>query len=364
LAKLAPDQVDLALKENVEIKVEFQTVRQELKRYKRLLLEAERAIELAKTERDQLLEQKSLSEERTSSGLQAEMRKARDQLAVKDKSIQSLESELQRLKDRLERFSSKDNLSKIVSSHASRNHTRHSLSNQSVDEWLNQEQMMEIKNLRNELTEERQLKEDLLGDNQDLRHRLIETKNALQDTQDEIQRISRVEEHGYRSHQISRAQSRFEEDPDDYLSSGRKSTLTSISTGGASNQKLIKEFKREIQDLERQLRELENENIELRSQVNAQVKMLSTKNSEKDKLQDQVINLKRKVLDLQDELDQDAREFQKIQQAGHTNLHDQTADEVREVSQTFSVDLFRIANRGEGTTLRLTDVYNFVLDRN
>ncbi|KAA1074800.1 hypothetical protein PGT21_020881 [Puccinia graminis f. sp. tritici] len=330
LAKLAPDQVDLALKENVEIKVEFQTVRQELKRYKRLLLEAERAIELAKTERDQLLEQKSLSEERTSSGLQAEMRKARDQLAIKDKSIQSLESELQRLKDRLERFSSKDNLSKIVSSHASRNHTRHSLSNQSVDEWSNQEQMMEIKNLRNELTEERQLKEDLLGDNQDLRHRLIETKNALQDTQDEIQRISRVEEHGYRSHQISRAQSRFEEDPDDYLSSGRKSTLTSISTGGVSNQKIIKEFKREIQDLERQLRELENENIELRSQVNAQVKMLSTKNSEKDKLQDQVINLKRKVLDLQDELDQDAREFQKIQQAGHTSLHDQTADEVRE----------------------------------
>ncbi|KAH9466416.1 hypothetical protein Pst134EB_001473 [Puccinia striiformis f. sp. tritici] len=83
LAKLAPDQVDLALKENVEIKVEFQTVRQELKRYKRLLLEAERAIELAKTERDELLEQKSLSEERTSSGLQNELKKTRDELTKK-----------------------------------------------------------------------------------------------------------------------------------------------------------------------------------------------------------------------------------------------------------------------------------------
>jgi chromosome segregation ATPase len=196
--------------------------------------------------------------------------------------------------------------------------------------------MIEIKNLKNELTEERQLKEDLLGDNQDLRHRLIETKNALQDTQDEIQRISRVEEHGYRSHQISRAQSRFEEDPDDYLSSGRKSALTSISTGGTSNQKMMKEFKQEINDLKKQIRELEGENIELRSQVNAQVKMLTTKNAEKDKLQDQVSNLKREIMDLQDELDQDAHEFQKFQQAGSTSLHDQAADEVREVSQIFN----------------------------
>ncbi|PLW44874.1 hypothetical protein PCANC_10784 [Puccinia coronata f. sp. avenae] len=329
LAKLAPDQVDLALKENVEIKVEFQTVRQELKRYKRLLLEAERAIELAKTERDQLLEQKALSEERTSSGLQYQVKKARDEAVVKDKSIQNLESEVQRLKDQLKRFSSKEKEMRNTPSH-SRHHNRTSMSNQSVDEWSNQEHMIEIKNLKNELTEERQLKEDLLGDNQDLRHRLIETKNALQDTQDEIQRISRVEEHGYRSHQISRAQSRFEEDPDDYLSSGRKSALTSISTGGTSNQKMMKEFKQEINDLEKQIRELEGENIELRSQVNAQVKMLTTKNAEKDKLQDQVSNLKREIMDLQDELDQDAHEFQKFQQAGSTSLHDQAADEVRE----------------------------------
>jgi chromosome segregation ATPase len=324
LAKLAPDQVDLALKENVEIKVEFQTVQQELKRYKRLLLEAERAIELAKTERDELLEQKTLSAERTSSGLQAEVRKARDEVATKDKSIQNLESELQQLKDHLERVSSKDSPSKIVSSHA-RNHTRQSISNQSVDDWSNQEHLMEIKNLKNELAEERQQKEELLGDNQDLRYQLTETKNALQDTQDQL------EERDNRSHHISRAQSRFQEDPKDYPSSSRK------STAGITNQTMVKEFKREIGDLEKQLRELENENVELRSQVNAQVKMLSTKNSEKDKLQDQVSNLKSKVLDLQDEIEQDAREIEKIQQAGNISLHDQAADEVREVSQAFAI---------------------------
>ncbi|KAI9602205.1 hypothetical protein KEM48_000774 [Puccinia striiformis f. sp. tritici PST-130] len=341
LAKLAPDQVDLALKENVEIKVEFQTVRQELKRYKRLLLEAERAIELAKTERDELLEQKSLSEERTSSGLQNELKKTRDELTKKDKSIESLESELQRLKDRLERFSATTKeISSNMSSSQARHNNRQSILSQSVDEWSNQEHMMEIKNLKHELTEERQLKEDLIGDNQDLRHRLIETKNALQDTQDEIHRLSRNEEHGYqRSQQISRAQSsRFDPEdrhPDDYTSSGRKSTLTSVSNGLLSNnqQKLIvKEFKNEIEDLSKLCRELEHENIELKSKVNSQIKLLSTKNSEKDNLNNQVINLKRKVLDLQDELDQDLREFQKLQSEGNSGhqQYEQAADEVRE----------------------------------
>jgi hypothetical protein len=51
LAQLAPDQVDLALKENIELKVEFQTVRQELKRYKKLLIETEGAVEDLKKER-------------------------------------------------------------------------------------------------------------------------------------------------------------------------------------------------------------------------------------------------------------------------------------------------------------------------
>ncbi|KAH9466417.1 hypothetical protein Pst134EB_001474 [Puccinia striiformis f. sp. tritici] len=177
-----------------------------------------------------------------------------------------------------------------MSSSQARHNNRQSILSQSVDEWSNQEHMMEIKNLKHELTEERQLKEDLIGDNQDLRHRLIETKNALQDTQDEIHRLSRNEEHGYqRSQQISRAQSsRFDPEdrhPDDYTSSGQ--------------------FKNEIEDLSKLCRDLEHENIELKSKVNSQIKLLSTKNSEKDNLNNQVINLKRKVLDLQDELDQD-----------------------------------------------------------
>ncbi|KAH8919163.1 hypothetical protein BT69DRAFT_513390 [Atractiella rhizophila] len=45
LAKLAPDQIDAALKENIELKIEFQAARTEMKKYKRLLLEAQGALE-------------------------------------------------------------------------------------------------------------------------------------------------------------------------------------------------------------------------------------------------------------------------------------------------------------------------------
>ena len=52
LERLAPDQIDLALRENIQLKVEFQTLRTELKRYKKLLIEGNRAIETLTKERD------------------------------------------------------------------------------------------------------------------------------------------------------------------------------------------------------------------------------------------------------------------------------------------------------------------------
>lgn len=52
---MAPDHIDQALRENIQLKVEFQTLRIELKRYKKLLLEGNRAIESLTRERDQAL---------------------------------------------------------------------------------------------------------------------------------------------------------------------------------------------------------------------------------------------------------------------------------------------------------------------
>jgi hypothetical protein len=55
LERLAPDHIEQALRENIQLKVEFQTLRTELKRYKKLLLEGNRAIESLTSERDQAL---------------------------------------------------------------------------------------------------------------------------------------------------------------------------------------------------------------------------------------------------------------------------------------------------------------------
>ncbi|MBW0464402.1 hypothetical protein O181_004117 [Austropuccinia psidii MF-1] len=323
LAKLAPDQVDLALKENVEIKVEFQTVRQELKRYKRLLLEAERAIELAKAERDELLLRQS--EDRNNNGLEAEVRTLKEELANKNKVTKNLEDELQRAKDRLVRLSLKENVNEVTSAFARDQRISHHnpINIQPTDDWAKEENLYEIKNLKNELTEERQLKENLLSDNQDLRQRLIETKNALHHSQDEVTRLHRIDEFGYRSSQISRAQSRLD-DNDDYL--GRRSLVTPISTLG-SGQK-TRDLRRDIDEMHKQIGELETENASLHSRLNNQVSMLSTRSAEKEKLQEQVNSLKRKILDLEDELDRGERDFENLQRRDDT--HQGAADGLRD----------------------------------
>jgi chromosome segregation ATPase len=52
LAKLAPDQIDHALKENIELKVDFQTLQQELKKHKRMCLNLNRALEALQADKE------------------------------------------------------------------------------------------------------------------------------------------------------------------------------------------------------------------------------------------------------------------------------------------------------------------------
>lgn len=55
LEKVAPSAVEQALRENIQLKVEFQTLRTELKRYKKLLIEGDKAIQNLTRERDEAL---------------------------------------------------------------------------------------------------------------------------------------------------------------------------------------------------------------------------------------------------------------------------------------------------------------------
>lgn len=50
---MAPSSVEQALRENIQLKVEFQTLRTELKKYKKLLLEGDKAIQGLTRERDE-----------------------------------------------------------------------------------------------------------------------------------------------------------------------------------------------------------------------------------------------------------------------------------------------------------------------
>jgi hypothetical protein len=53
---MAPSAVEQALRENIQLKVEFQTLRTELKRYKKLLIEGDKAIQNLTRERDEALQ--------------------------------------------------------------------------------------------------------------------------------------------------------------------------------------------------------------------------------------------------------------------------------------------------------------------
>jgi chromosome segregation ATPase len=133
LAKLAPDHIDAALKENIDLRVDFQTCQQELKKHKRMCLDLNKVVE----------------------SLQADLEAAQESVATAQNSSQGgnsdrereLEREVARLKEQLQR-------------------ERASWSSQgsSSGRWPNAEDArVEINRLRDELDSEREEKERILS---------------------------------------------------------------------------------------------------------------------------------------------------------------------------------------------------------
>lgn len=158
--------------------------------------------------------------------------------------------------------------------------------------------------LRRELREEREAKEELLGDYDDLRDQLANAQDALAETNEELERMA-------------------QRDDRDLRSSTASSRLSGIDDGG----------RRARSKLDRKLRELEEENTSLRSQVNAQVTMLSTRNGEKEDLQDEVERLRRTIMELEDELELRQREADKLRDSSRSGTSaDAERDALQEVS--------------------------------
>ncbi|SCZ97806.1 BZ3501_MvSof-1269-A2-R1_Chr7-2g09322 [Microbotryum saponariae] len=244
LERLAPEQIDQALRENVHLKVEFQTLRTELKRYKKLLIEGNRAIETLKIERDSA----------TQSGSGASERERR------------LEKELARWKDASERERRNNELLEARLEKQTRE--MWDIRNRSAD-LGSEDARTEIGRLRNELDVEREAREEDLGEKDDLHYRIRELERQLDEM---VEQNIRLRDEG-------------REDP----SSARGDDGSSVGRGGGRSQDLLQEL------------------ATLRAESAAQRKMLAARADELTTLQDQLEDAKHDIHDLELELQQQER---------------------------------------------------------
>ncbi|KDE03126.1 hypothetical protein MVLG_06364 [Microbotryum lychnidis-dioicae p1A1 Lamole] len=244
LERLAPEQIDQALRENVHLKVEFQTLRTELKRYKKLLIEGNRAIETLKIERDSA----------TQSGSGASERERR------------LEKELARWKDASERERRNNEILKARLEKQTRE--MRDIRNRSAD-LGSEDARTEIGRLRNELDVEREAREDDLGEKDDLHYRTRELERQLDEM---VEQNIRLRDEG-------------REDQ----SSARGDDGSSVGRGGGRSQDLLQEL------------------ATLRAESAAQRKMLAARADELTTLQDQLEDAKHDIHDLELELQQQER---------------------------------------------------------
>lgn len=179
----------------------------------------------------------------------------------------------------------------------------------------------EISRLRSELDAERDAREDALGEADDLRNELRGTQDMLDEAQDELVRAREGDESNAFGDR-----------------SGR---------GGG---------KRDVERLERKLGDLEQvswtsapsaltmltflssqDNTSLRSQITAQVTMLSARNDEKDALREEVETLKHDLFRMEEEVEQLQRNSDRSQRRGSEGS-ERTREELEEVSSFPAID--------------------------
>ncbi|GAA5974673.1 hypothetical protein JCM11641_007052 [Rhodosporidiobolus odoratus] len=226
LEKMAPSSVEQALRENIQLKVEFQTLRPELKRYKKLLLEGNKVIEDLTRQRDEL---------EANAASRGGSRSARER---------ELEKELKRLRER----------------------------DQDHEEWERKarEPAREVKQLKARGVSSEEL-EDLRADNDDLRRHLQDAEDEREELRQDVSQLRR-------------------------------------EVADRADQSMVSDAGRTRGTFRREVERLEQESSSLRSQVSAQLTMLTTRNDEKQHLQVQVEELKADCAALENELDHAQRE--------------------------------------------------------
>ncbi|GAA5943357.1 uncharacterized protein JCM15063_002923 [Sporobolomyces koalae] len=248
LEKMAPSSVEQALRENIQLKVEFQTLRTELKRYKKLLLEGDKALRRVTQERDELDETV-----RTHRGAATRPRGSTAAAARE----RELEREVQQSKEQRDDWEKKAR------------ELQRALKGATSAE--------EVEELRAQL-------EEALADSDDLKRHLQDATDELDDLRDEVGGLRR-----------------------DLADQADQSVTGSVA--GDRSRGIIR----------REVEKLEQDNANLRSQLTAQLTMLSTRNDEKDALlqeldtyRDRSTSLSIELEDTKAKLDEKEREIEEL----------------------------------------------------
>ncbi|BGP03966.1 anucleate primary sterigmata protein b [Rhodotorula toruloides] len=241
LEKMAPSAVEQALRENIQLKVEFQTLRTELKRYKKLLIEGDKAIQNLTRERDEAL-QGAKGKARASLGGNA---------SARERELEKRLQEQEEQRDLWER--------KARELHKENKQMRGGAGAE------------EVEDLRNRLS-------DADSESDLLRRQLTDAHDELDELRQEV------------------ADMRIE-------------LADQVDRSGVSDGRGAGRVRQEVE-------KLEQDNATLRSQLSAQLTMLSTRNDEKNELQAQVEDLKAELAAVEGELEAERRERQRSRGIG------------------------------------------------
>ncbi|GAA5902534.1 uncharacterized protein JCM6883_001440 [Sporobolomyces salmoneus] len=232
LEKLAPSSVEQALRENIQLKVEFQTLRTELKRYKKLLVEGDRALKGVTEERDELM-----SQARRGKGGRVSTTTTRDK--EWEKEVKSVKEER--------------------------------------DRWENKaRELQRLLKERGDVDDLQAQLEDALAESDDLKRHLQNATDELEDLRDEVGGLRR--------------------ELADQADQSIGGSITGDRTRGL---------------IRREVEKLEQDNATLRSQLTAQLTMLSTRHDEKDALREQVEQLKQDLIVVENELESATRRIER-----------------------------------------------------
>ncbi|TIB90893.1 hypothetical protein E3Q06_00136 [Wallemia mellicola] len=232
LNEVAPEQINDALKENIQLKIDSQNMRMDLKRNRTLALKLEKAIETLKSENKKqktIIESNQRSKSSSLGDVDERLRNAEEN-EHEVRTLLGMANEREReLKEHIHTLESQvDNLN------TSETHG-----------WSNEEDARaEISRLRDEVLAERDAKEDIIASR-------VEIENQLIETTEEIERL------------------RLEADANEENS-------TDLDAGGSLRRNRHKRVK--------QFDDLEKEKISLETQVQAQLQLIESRDHEIEEL--------------------------------------------------------------------------------